>query len=39
MRVAGELRDGEPDTKPDERFIVHAPVRLRVQASALRAAA
>ena len=38
MRVAGALCDVEPDAKPDERSIVHAPVRLRVQASALRAA-
>ena len=38
VRVAGELCDVEPDTKPDERSIVHTPVRLRVQASRLRAA-
>ena len=38
VRVAGALCDVEPDAKSDERSIVHAPVRLRVRASALRAA-
>jgi len=39
VHVAGALCDVEPDAKPDERSNVHAPVRLRVQVSRLRAAA
>jgi len=39
VHLAGALCDVEPDAKPDERSNVHAPVRLRVQASTLRAAA
>jgi hypothetical protein len=39
VHVAGAICDVEPDVKPDERSNVHAPVRLRVHVSTLRAAA